>query len=101
MSDTMIIIMFSMLMIIMVSIIIILAQVSMLLMAMLNRKGEVTTSKANHESYGPVFNAQEIKPKKVEALKVPDLDPLTLAPGLKNPPKAAGGFGTKTEKNDP
>lgn len=101
MSDTMITLMFSMMMIIMVSIIIILAQVSLLLMTMLNRKDMVVNSKTSQESYGSVLSATEIKPKKIEVLKVPDLDPLTLAPGLKNPPKAAGGFGTKTEKNDP
>lgn len=100
MSETMITLMYSMMMVLMVSIIIILAQVSMLLVIMLNRKDMVSTNQTSQESYGPVLSASEIKPKKIEALKVPDLDPLTLAPGLKNPPKAAGGFGTKTEKND-
>lgn len=38
---------------------------------------------------------------KFEALKVPDLDPFTIAPNLKKPPKSAGGFGNKTDQNDP
>jgi hypothetical protein len=32
---------------------------------------------------------------------VPDLDPLSIAPNLKKPPKTIGGLGNKTEQNDP
>jgi len=46
---------------------------------------------------------QDIKPKTSSSkfnmkMDVPDLDPTAIAPSLIKPPKAAGDFGTKTDK---
>ena len=47
------------------------------------------------------FSADKEPSKKFESLKVPDLDPFSIAPNLKKPPKSAGGLGDKTDQNDP
>lgn len=90
-----------MLMIMMSLIMILLTQTTILLNKIIN--AEEKQSRALEQgaiSYQPL--AQDKEPiKKFEAFKVPDLDPFTIAPNLKKPPKSAGGFGNKTDQNDP
>ncbi len=101
MSDTTIMIIASMLMIMMSLVMILLVQSSILLNKMINVQ-EKPLRALEQEVTGYQLSAQDKEPtKKFEALKVPDLDPFTIAPNLKKPPKSAGGFGTKTDQNDP
>ncbi len=101
MSDTTIMIIASMLMIMMSLVMILLVQSSILLNKMINVQ-EKPLRALELEVTGYQLSAQDKEPtKKFEALKVPDLDPFTIAPNLKKPPKSAGGFGNKTDQNDP
>jgi len=101
MSDTTIMIIVSMLMIMMSLVMILLVQSSILLNKMINAQ-EKPLRALDQGAIGYQLSAQEKEPtKKFEALKVPDLDPFTIAPNLKKPPKSAGGFGNKTDQNDP
>lgn len=101
MSDTTIMIIVSMLMIMMSLVMILLVQSSILLNKVINAQDKPQRA-LDQGTIGYQLSAQEKEPtKKFEALKVPDLDPFTIAPNLKKPPKSAGGFGNKTDQNDP
>lgn len=101
MSDITIMIIVSMLMILMSLVMILLVQSSILLNKMINDKGKQPRA-LEQGAINYQLSAQDKEPiKKFEALKVPDLDPFTIAPSLKKPPKSAGGFGNKTDQNDP
>jgi len=89
-------------MIMMSLIMILLVQSTILLNKIINTdKNEPSKHNDQHTiGYQQVSNEKE-SVKKFETLKVPDLDPFSIAPNLKKPPKSAGGFGNKTDQNDP
>lgn len=100
MSDITILIIVSMLMIMMSLIMILLVQSTILLNKIINTENKPAKHIDQQTvGYQQVSNEKE-SVKKFETLKVPDLDPFSIAPNLKKPPKSAGGFGNKTDQND-
>jgi hypothetical protein len=90
-----------MLIIMMSLIMILLVQSTILLNKIINTENKPTKHIDQQTvGYQQVSNEKE-SIKKFEPLKVPDLDPFSIAPNLKKPPKSAGGFGNKTDQNDP
>lgn len=90
-----------MLMIMMSLIMILLVQSTIFLNKIINTDNKQTKHiEQQTVGYQQLSNEKESL-KKFETLKVPDLDPFSIAPNLKKPPKSAGGFGNKTDQNDP
>jgi len=102
MSDPTIMIIISMLMIMMSLIMILLVQSTILLNKIINAEEKQPKLVDKQQIIGYQQSSLEKEPvKKFDTLKVPDLDPFSIAPNLKKPPKSAGGFGNKTDQNDP
>ena len=101
MSDITILIIVSMLMIMMSLIMILLVQSAILLYKMIKSPDDAPKI-AERSATNYYQQPQDKEPvRKFEALKVPDLDPFTIAPNLKKPPKSMGGLGNKIDENDP
>jgi hypothetical protein len=101
MSDTTVLIIVSMLMIMMSLIMILLVQSTILLNKIIKSDEKATIVLNENTSDRRQFLPEKENAKKIEVLKVPDLDPFSIAPNLKKPPKSMGGLGDKTDKNDP
>lgn len=101
MSDNTILIIASMLMIMMSIIMILLVQSTILLNKIINADEKRPKYVEQQTMAFQQSHIEKESAKKFETLKVPDLDPFSIAPNLKKPPKSAGGFGNKTDQNDP